>query len=91
MLSPGLEHCLFVIFSRELADGVQRIKRHDGDEFELMVDFTAQELNDSEVADMPVLDADEDFLFAQCFVSVRVLGGCPTAPNARDHWCFSPY
>lgn len=48
-----------------------------------------EQLNALEAADMPVLNADEDLFFEQCFVFVRVLRGRPTVPDATYYLSFS--
>jgi hypothetical protein len=52
----------FVIFSGKPAHGVQGIKQHDRDEFNLSADFAAKQSNIPEAAYSPILDSDEDFI-----------------------------
>jgi hypothetical protein len=78
----------FVILSRELADGVQRIKLHDRDEFNFFSGFAAEQLNIYKTANAPVQNAGENFLLEQRFIYIRIAGGCPSVPDSTDHRTF---
>ncbi len=53
----------FVILTRKLADSIQGIKQHDRNKFDFVSDVSPKQLNALKAANLPVLNADEDFFF----------------------------
>jgi hypothetical protein len=75
----------FVILSRKLADGIQRVEQHHGNELDLIPDIPAKQLNALEAANVTILNADEDFFLEQGFILIGIAGRRPPMPDSAYH------
>src|SRR5205085_5559405 len=83
--SGGRHDRLFVVLARKLPHGCERIERHHGDEFDLVGQPAAEQLNAAEACDLPVANPNEDLLLEEPPICRRVLVRCPTMPDPDDH------
>src|SRR5947209_4397461 len=74
---------LVIVMPRSLADGIDRVPQHDGDELDLDAKFSPQQIAAS-IA-LLLTNAREQLRLQHCFISVRVFGSGVSMPHSRDH------
>ena len=76
---------MFILGSRERADGVERLEPHHGLELDLVADASTKQFDAMVPGDIAARDAAEDFFAEEMLIRIRVCGIRPSVPNATNH------